>query len=371
MEILREEYLDYMTFQGARRPLLVELFGPLLGLEEEWRRQGAREDEINLTAFGFDYVRRHGVRAATGFIHGCREEILEDTPEFAITRDRYGRRMKLSKAAATIPLPMDYPVTDMDSWRKMKPHYEFSEDRFAEGWAERAREARARAALIVVHVPGGFDEVRQLMGEEQACLACYEQPELLHDILETIGRTARRVLERVVEQVRVDQLSVHEDMAGRSGPLWGPRQVREFVLPYYRRAWEPLAARGARLFSQDSDGNMNPVIDAFLDAGVNCMFPMEPAAGMNIVQVRERYGERLAVLGGIDKHVVRRSREAIRRELEYKLQPMMRGGGAVFGLDHRIPNGTPIELYRHYVRTARDMLGLDPDPEPGWARMAF
>jgi len=371
MEITREEYLDYMTFQGVRRPLFVELFGPLVGLEEEWREQGATEDEINLTAFGFDHVRRHSVGVATGLIHGCREELIKDTPEFWIKRDRYGRPVKLSKAAATIPLPMEYPVSDTNSWREMKPHYEFSEDRFAAGWAEGAREARERHALIVVHIPGGFDEVRQLMGAEQACLACYQQPELVHDILDTIGSTAERVLERVVDEVRVDQLSVHEDMAGKSGPLWGPRQVREFVLPYYRRAWDLLAAHGARLFSQDSDGDMTPVIDAFLDCGVNCMYPMEPAAGMDIVQVRKQYGNRLATLGGTDKHVIRRSRQAIREELDYKLQPMMRQGGAVFGLDHRIPNGTPLELYRYYVRTAREILGLDADPEPGWGRMAF
>ena len=77
------------------------------------------------------------------------------------------------------------------------------------------------------------------------------------------------------------------------------------------------------------------------------------------------------MLGGIDKHVIRQSKEAIRRELEYKLQPMMRDGGMVFGLDHRIPNGTPIENYRYYVKSAREMLGLDPYPEPAWARMAF
>lgn len=36
--------------------MFVELFGPLIGLEDEWRAQGASEDEINLTAFDFDYV---------------------------------------------------------------------------------------------------------------------------------------------------------------------------------------------------------------------------------------------------------------------------------------------------------------------------
>ena len=232
------------------------------------------------------------------------------------------------------------------------------------------RKAGDAGALLVVGIPGGFDEPRQLMGEENLCVAYYEQPELVHDMLSTIGATSERVLDAVSRAVPVDQLSVHEDLAGKSGPLVGPAQIREFIRPYYRRVWDMLAVRGARIFQQDSDGNMDPVIPAFLDAGLTCMFPMEPAAGMDPVSVRERY-PRLAMLGGVDKHVLRRSKEAIRQELEYKLQPKMRAGGMVFGLDHRIPNGTPLEHYRYYVRTAREILGLDPNPAPDWARMAF
>jgi hypothetical protein len=37
MEILRDEYLDYMTFQAAPRPLFVELFDQLIGLDKEWQ----------------------------------------------------------------------------------------------------------------------------------------------------------------------------------------------------------------------------------------------------------------------------------------------------------------------------------------------
>jgi uroporphyrinogen-III decarboxylase len=190
-------------------------------------------------------------------------------------------------------------------------------------------------------------------------------------MLETIGTTAERVLDVVSNRIRIDTLSVHEDMAGKSGPLAGPSQVREFIAPYYRRCWDLVADRGATLFQQDSDGNMNSVVDAFLEAGINCMLPMEPAAGMDIVATHRCYGKRLAFMGGIDKHVLRQGTEALERELVYKLQPEMQKGGTVFGLDHRIPNGTPITMYRTYVRRARELLGLDPNPAPGWQRMAF
>lgn len=371
MEINREEYLEYITFGEFERPLFVELFGLLVGLSAEWKSQGAKKDEIDLTAFGFDYVKRQNIQVCTGIFGGLKPVVIEDTPEYTMSRDQLGRTMKLIKSTATIPLPLDYPVTDMDSWLKVKTYYTFNEDRFTKGWEEHAKNAYSKGYLICTEIPGGFDEPRQLMGEENLCYAYYEDPELIHDILTTIGDTAFRVLERVTRVIPVDHLSIHEDMAGKTGSLIGPSQISVFLKPYYRKIIDLLKQRGTRNFRQDSDGNMNSVITSFLDCGITEMYPMEPAAGMDIVEIRLKYGKSLAVSGGIDKHVLRHTKNEIRDELEYKLQPLMRTGGAVFGLDHRILNGTSIENYRYYVKTAREILGLEQNPKPGWARMAF
>lgn len=80
---------------------------------------------------------------------------------------------------------------------------------------------------------------------------------------------------------------------------------------------------------------------------------------MDIVALRKKYGNTIAFKGGLDKHILRSSKEDIRKELEYKLQPLMLEGGIAFGLDHRIPNGTPLDNYRYYVKTARELLGLE------------
>jgi uroporphyrinogen-III decarboxylase len=72
---------------------------------------------------------------------------------------------------------------------------------------------------------------------------------------------------------------------------------------------------------------------------------------MDVVKLRAQYGTRLAMYGGLDKHVLRRSQTEIVAELEYKLRPMIASGGCVLALDHRIPNGTPLENYRFYVDT--------------------
>ena len=373
MRFPREQYLDLITFGPCERPMFVELFGLLIGVDEEWRAQGASEDELDMTAFDWDYVDRAGCGARVGPIGGREEEILEETDEYIIKRDYLGRTTKLCKGMATIALPLDFPVKTIDDWLRLKPMYVFREDRIDWEEVEKAKLAQAEGALVVGRILGGFDTARELMGEEVACLAYYQQPELMRDILDTLLDTAVRVYERITSKLTLDCLSVHEDLAGKSGSLVGPKQILEFIKPYYRGVWGLVSARGARVFQQDSDGNLDGVLDAFIECGVNCSLPMEPAAGMDIVAVRKKYGSGLAVMGGIDKHVIRRSREEIRSELEHKMQPLMRESGTVFSLDHRIPNGTPIENYRYYVSLGREILGLPPfDPDrKGWARMAF
>jgi uroporphyrinogen-III decarboxylase len=372
MKFDREQYLELMLFGNFDRQMFVELFGPLVGLEEQWRQQGASEDELNMIGFDWDYVPICDCGANTALRSDARVVVLEETDEYLIEKDEYGRTRKLCKAVATVPLPLDYPVKNMDDWLKMKSCFEFHEDRIDRAALEQAKEARERDELIVAYIPGGFDLPRQLMGEEGACLAYYEQPELMHDIIDTARRCSVDVLSRVTDELIIDQLSVHEDLAGKSGPLVGPKQVEEFIQPYFRAAWDVVESTGGKVFQMDSDGNVNPVIDAFLDCGLTCIYPMEPAAGMDVVALRAKYGKRLMMLGGIDKHVLRRSKEEIRAELEYKMQASMLQGGMVFGLDHRIPNGTPLENYRYYVDLGREILGLPPleAGRKGWARMA-
>jgi len=373
MEWKRDEYFALMKGEDTGRQMFVELFGPLLGLPEEWRAQGATEDEINLTAFDWDYVKRAHAGCNTGQQGGAEPVVIEDTPEYSITRDSLGRMQKLCKATATIPLPMDYPVKTMDDWLKLKPLFEYNDDRI--NWDRvklSAKERSEEGAMITAGIPGGFDLPRQLMGEEELCVAYYTDPELIHDILTTAGDTAVKVLSQVTEHIVIDHLAVHEDMAGKSGSLVGPNIIDEFIAPYYRRCWDVVQSAGGTFFMQDSDGDMTSVISAFRAAGLNAMHPFEPAAGMDIVKTREEHGPSFYIKGGIDKHVLRAGKEDILKELEYKMQPSMQKGGIIFGLDHRIPNATPIENYRYYVEKGREILGLSPldGSRKGWQRMA-
>jgi len=373
MRFTREEYIDLHLFKDIKRQMFVELFGTLIGLDEEWKIQGASKAELEMTGFDWDYVPYIQCGGNTDIFGGMQPKIIEETNEYVISMDELGRRMKLIKGFATIPIPLDNPIVDMDSWLKVKPLYEFNESRINIKQLERAQYEQKNGVLVVANIPGGFDLPRQLLGEEQLCYAYFEQPELIKDILDTAADTSYKVLDRVSDKVIIDQLSVHEDMAGKSGPMIGPNLVEEFMKPYYLKTWNLLKEKGTKIFSQDSDGNMNPIMDELIDCGLTEMYPLEPGSSMDIVEIRKKYGNKLTLKGGINKYLIKEGKEVIRKELEYKMQPLMQKGGVIFGLDHRIPNGTPLEYYRYYVKLGRELLGIEPldNKKKGWLRQAF
>ena len=175
--------------------------------------------------------------------------LIEDTDRYRVEHDYLGRLTKLCKGTATVPLPLEFPVKGPDDWLRLKRHFEFDERRIEQAAIDRAIELQKSGTMVRAEIPGGWDMARELMGEEEACLAYYTQPDLMHDILATLRETSVKVLERVTEQIVIDQLYVHEDMAGKSGPLIGPQQVSEFLAPYYRAAgtWYRPAARGCSI----------------------------------------------------------------------------------------------------------------------------
>ncbi len=361
MVVGREEYLDHMTFKSNVRGLYREHLGPFVGLKEEWKRQGASEAELELSAFRYNEALFRDCGIFTGYFGPDLSEVISETNEEIVYRDFMGILHKTIKASSSLGHPLEFPVSTLADWRRIKPFYEYRPGRIPDSMVEGVETARAEGYVITASIPGGYDELRVLLGDEGSLIGPYTEPGLLHEILATIGDTVTQVLGEASACLArrglcIDQLDIHEDMAGKTGPLWGPTQVDEFMVPYYRRCIEVARKDGCRLFNVDSDGDCGPILPSLVEAGVNMFHPCEPTAGTDMVELRRRYGTRLALEGGIDKHALRRGFADIDAELEYRVPPMVRTGGCVLGLDHRIPNGVSIANYRHYLEKLGEII---------------
>jgi len=199
--------------------------------------------------------------------------------------------------------------------------------------------------------------VRELMGPERALLAFHDDPLMVHDMMEWNSVFAAAVLERVLDDAPISTVMFWEDMCYRSGPLISPKMFREFMLPRYRRITDAARRRGVDVIMVDSDGNVEELIPLWLEAGVNGVYPMEVAAGMDVVDLRRRYGKDLLMTGGIDKRVLARDRRAIDAELAARL-PVAERGGYIPTLDHAIPHDVPYANFAYYWQRKKELLGI-------------
>jgi uroporphyrinogen decarboxylase len=120
------------------------------------------------------------------------------------------------------------------------------------------------------------------------------------------------------------------------------------MVPNYRRVNDELRKRGTDVIGVDSDGNLDLLIPLWLEAGINCVFPIEVAAGNDVAAMRREYGRDLLMIGGIDKRALARGKEAIDEELARRL-PVVAGGGYLPAVDHSVPHDISFENYTYYA----------------------
>ncbi len=112
-------------------------------------------------------------------------------------------------------------------------------------------------------------------------------------------------------------------------------------------------AAGIHSIWVDSDGDIRELIDLFLEGGADFVNPFEVQAGMDIVEVRKRYGEKLGICGGIDKKVLAVGKEAIDAELE-RVRPLFESKKRFLpALDHSVPPDVSFENFCYYMNRRR------------------
>jgi len=73
---------------------------------------------------------------------------------------------------------------------------------------------------------------------------------------------------------------------------------------------------------------------------VNCMMPFEVQAGMDVVALRQQYGNAFCIIGGIDKRALAQDEAAIDAEMERVVPTFLDSGMFIPTLDHTAPIAT-------------------------------
>jgi len=161
---------------------------------------------------------------------------------------------------------------------------------------------------------------------------------------ELIIETSRPVL----EQIQVEYFVFNEDLSMKAGPLLSPKTYREFIFPRLCRVIDFLKSHGVRYIALDTDGNPTVLVSMFMDAGVDVLWPLERASGMDPLQVRRQFGKSLRLWGGVDKRVLALGRDAINAHL-LELAPLIDEGGFIPTVDHTVPPDVSWDNFRYYM----------------------
>jgi uroporphyrinogen-III decarboxylase len=251
---------------------------------------------------------------------------------------------------------VDWPIKTMADWREYKARHMQPDDpsRFPENWADLARQYNARDYPLQLTHRGVYGFARNRMGDENMAYAFYDQPELMHAIMDDYTDFAITVWEKMLQDVpEFDLIECWEDMAYRSGSIISPQTFREFMTPNYRKLREFADRHGIPIILVDSDGYIEDLSEVMFEGGVNAMYPYEVQSDNDVARVRERFPG-MGCIGGLNKEAMAWGKEAIDAEMA-RARRLIQLGRFIPGPDHFVLSNVTFASYRAFMEQLRDV----------------
>lgn len=249
-------------------------------------------------------------------------------------------------------IEVESPIKNIADFERYVPPDPYAPGRYDA--VENALAAYGDRHAVIVHLNDVFSIPRTLMGMEALLMAVALEPELVQALVdmsvEINLKMAKEVAARGAEFVYTG-----DDLAWTKGPLMSPRHFRELFYPGFCRVMRGFKELGLYVIKH-TDGNLWPIIDMLVDSGIDCLDPIDPIGGMNLGEVKERYGHRIALKGNVDcaslmsfgtpKETAEATKEALRQG--------MPGGGYILSSSNSIHSSVKPENYLAMVRTLQE-----------------
>jgi len=143
--------------------------------------------------------------------------------------------------------------------------------------------------------------------------------------------------------------------------FWSPDLYRRFSLPRIQQLAQ-LVHQGGRLMGYVMSVGFMPLLDAFVEAGYDAHYLLDPIPGgtrVDLAKVKSTLDKRIAIIGGLNEPITleRGGREEIRREVFDSVQTLGPGGGLALSPAEAIMASTPwksIEILIEAWKEVRD-----------------
>ena len=337
----------YQHKEADRIPIIdVPWEGTLL----RWQKEGMPKNCDWRDFFGIDKVAKINVDISPRYP----VKIIEETETSITKTTEWGVTLRYNKEVDSTPDFLDFHVTDKDKWNECKKrmleganriNWKYLEDNYAK-W-------RAEGQWVEADFWFGFDVTHSwMMGTENMLIAMYEEPELVMDMFDTYLNQSIKMFDQIWEKgYKFDSIFWYDDMGYKGHTFFSNEMYDELLRPFHKRAIDWAHDHGIYAHLH-SCGDIMTRVDQLIDIKLDALNPLEVKAGMEPLTLKEKYGDKLVLHGGINA-VLWNDKEAIVNEINRVIPKLKENGGYIFSSDHSIPNTVSLENFKTIVEAVK------------------
>jgi uroporphyrinogen decarboxylase len=333
---------------------------------ERWATEGHfARPEMASDHFGLDLRRTGGevTPSQWGLINlvgnlDVGDEIIEEDETSKLVRNGNGAVLRWGKNRGSAPEHVSFLVKCRKDWEQhIRPHLlnadnykrRIASDRYRDSLAENERKQTYLCATVL----GAFDAMNALCGHECILVGMATDPDWIKDMCDVFATIVVDMLEMLFAQHGLpDALWIWDDLGFKKRPFMSIGMYREMIMPAHKRVMDFAHSKGLPVLIH-TDGLIESLIPSLIEAGVNILQPIEIKAGMDLLRIKKAYGDKLALVGGMNVLTLLSNDLAqVRQELESKLPGVMQGSGYILQVDHSCPGEVNYETYKYFVETA-------------------
>lgn len=322
-----------------------------------WENQGYPKDTRPEDYFGYDLQHGSGWIDKNSFRNA--REVVEESDEWQLIKQGNGATMRYWKSKSGTPEHVDFDCTTPEKWESLykPPLLGFDPTRVdieaARTSLEAARAAGRFSYFGDLHV---FELLRSTLGDVVMLESLALEPEWINDFCKTYTDFIIKHVGYLFDNAgQPDGALIYEDLGFNKGLFCSPKMYRDLIMPHHKRLFAWFHDRGMPVILH-SCGNITEAVPMVIEAGIDCLQPMEAKAGVDVVSLAKQFGDKIAFMGNIDVQVLERgNKEEIEQEVGGKMDALKSLGAAYFiHSDHSITPNVTLESYEYALKVFRE-----------------
>jgi len=206
--------------------------------------------------------------------------------------------------------------------------------------------------MIISHAGGPFEWLSWIISMQGLSTLLYDDPEVLEAITNRIGNLMVKFYEYALEFPNICAIFPGDDLGYKTATVISPKHLRQYFLPWHKK-FAAMAHSKSIPYFLHCCGNLEKIIDSLIeDVKIDGKHSYEDAI-MSATDFKRKYGDKIAVIGGVDMdYLSRRSPDEVRGYVRKLIEDCAPGGRFAVGTGNSVANYVPLENYLTMVDEA-------------------